>query len=402
MYPAGSDSPSPLKCFVLMPFGADFGFVYHYGITRAINELAGELRVNIDIGRADEALVTRSDKIVEIERRMSTADLLVFDLTDNNPNVLWELGYSMARRKPIIPISRRPDELPFNLKGLDVLRYEFTVDGMDTLARNFRTKLSRIITEALQLRDSLRTDAEISELLEGVESKLELLGRESILKNLARNELRRLKRRVEGLTCGTFELRNERPNKEIIDYFSDYVSQLDSKECGLDTITVESFWYEITDNGMNWQYLEANKSAAEHGARIQRVLLLDALAERRDPRLAPIVERLVENSREDSGRMQFRILQSKNYKADLGVDGNFAILRKGSERLAFAPQYRDDADHLHMTMHKTNFFYWREGLKGGANEDNRKRVVDFENRFKRMNARAEPPTDEWLKSLRSA
>ena len=45
---------------------------------------------------------------------------------------------------------------------------------------------------------------------------------------------------------GQFDLRNEKPNREIIEYYVDYLSQLDSADCGFDTVTFFSFWEEIT------------------------------------------------------------------------------------------------------------------------------------------------------------
>src|ERR1051325_9799769 len=99
--------------FVAMPFGVkegiDFNKVYEDYIKPAL-EGAG-----FDVFRADEEMRAgdiRSDMFQEL----LLADLVVADLSIDNPNVWYELGVRHAlRMRGVIHISCRQDREPFDL-----------------------------------------------------------------------------------------------------------------------------------------------------------------------------------------------------------------------------------------------------------------------------------------------
>jgi hypothetical protein len=57
---------------------------------------------------------------------LRTADLVVADLSGNNPNVLYELGFRHALDRPLVLIVDDPDKLPFNVRTLRTHRYSLT------------------------------------------------------------------------------------------------------------------------------------------------------------------------------------------------------------------------------------------------------------------------------------
>lgn len=92
---------SDLKCFVIMPLAEREGIrptgyfreVYESIIKPAVTE-AGFI--------AETAMRTGSDLIHStIINELSEADIVLADLTDHNPNVLFELGLRMAENKPV-------------------------------------------------------------------------------------------------------------------------------------------------------------------------------------------------------------------------------------------------------------------------------------------------------------
>ena len=117
-----------LHAFVAMPFGTkdriDFNAVY-IGLIKPALESEG-----FEVYRADEE--TRAGSIhPDMFQELLLADLVVVDLSIDNPNVWYELGVRHALRKGgVIPIQGRRDYLPFDVYAERTLRYSLT-EGTD-------------------------------------------------------------------------------------------------------------------------------------------------------------------------------------------------------------------------------------------------------------------------------
>ena len=60
-----------------------------------------------------------------ISDAIHAADLLVVDLSTENPNIIYELGFAHALRKPtIILASRASSSIPSDLAGFSYLLYD--------------------------------------------------------------------------------------------------------------------------------------------------------------------------------------------------------------------------------------------------------------------------------------
>ena len=57
-------------------------------------------------------------------QQLFDCDIIVADVSGNNPNVMWELGYAMALGKPAIPISTNVGRLPFNIREMRTIPYD--------------------------------------------------------------------------------------------------------------------------------------------------------------------------------------------------------------------------------------------------------------------------------------
>lgn len=344
-----------LSGYVLMPFAASFTFVYEYGLRPAFEQ--AEI-ADTPLTRADQHLELQGDKIPEVMNRIRAADFVVFDITGNNPNVLWELGFARALDKHAFVLTQATDNLPFNVRGLDVVTYTASVDGLKQLNDALAAKLREALPQILKYRGALAFEQEIVDLQQKLGSALLRIPKESIVRNLARNELKRLADRIDGLPW-QFELRNQKPNSEIIDYFEDYISQLTSSDSRFDTVTHLGFWREISEQGGNYKYLMANHRAAAAGAHIRRVFFIDAKecedgVRVRDPASREILTQYYEFARGPfKGSISTHIVHSHTYDADCLAYENFGLLEKGPERLLFRPAYSRAG-----TMEKTNFNYY--------------------------------------------
>jgi hypothetical protein len=94
-----------------MPFEEKFSFVYELGIKPVVSELAKELEENkgisLHVTRADE-LASTVNKVEDIIKSINNNDLILADITENRPSVLWELGLCHAFEKDVF-ILRNPE-----------------------------------------------------------------------------------------------------------------------------------------------------------------------------------------------------------------------------------------------------------------------------------------------------
>lgn len=110
-------SSSSTLCFVMMPIRSEFDKVYHLLVKPSV-EQAG-----LEALRADE--IFSSGPIVEQVRvAIQQSRVCIVDVTDNNPNVLYELGMAETMGKPLILLARCGHRLPFDITGSRVLFYD--------------------------------------------------------------------------------------------------------------------------------------------------------------------------------------------------------------------------------------------------------------------------------------
>ena len=83
------------NCFVLMPFSEEFDDIYQLGIKSTCNEM------KINCERVDEQIFNHSI-LQQIYNQIENADILIADLTNQNPNVFYEVGYAHGLKKKVI------------------------------------------------------------------------------------------------------------------------------------------------------------------------------------------------------------------------------------------------------------------------------------------------------------
>ena len=104
-------SPLNSEVFVLMPFDKGFDPIYHLAIKEPLKGLGFSCQ------RADEVPIT-GNIMNEIYRRIQAAQLIVADMTGQNPNVFYEVGYAHALGKTVILVTQNvADLIPFDLRA---------------------------------------------------------------------------------------------------------------------------------------------------------------------------------------------------------------------------------------------------------------------------------------------
>lgn len=109
-------------CFVLMPFKEELKPIYDDHIVKICKELS------ISVTRADQ-IFAPGHVMDQVREQVTSARYVIADLTDNNPNVFYELGICHAIGKQVVLMSQNTD-IPFDIRHLRYLRYQYTPRGM--------------------------------------------------------------------------------------------------------------------------------------------------------------------------------------------------------------------------------------------------------------------------------
>jgi hypothetical protein len=138
-------APKPFV-FVLMPFRDEFKDVYEVGIKQACSD-AGAYCERVDEQMFEERIVER------IYNQIAKADVVVADMTGQNPNVFYEVGYAHALAKRTILLTQKAADIPFDLKHYPHIIYGGSITDL-------RAELEKRIT--WMLANPRRSGAELS------------------------------------------------------------------------------------------------------------------------------------------------------------------------------------------------------------------------------------------------
>lgn len=123
------------KAFVVMQFTPEFNDLY----TEVIKPIVENY--NLTCERADETHTT-NPILQDIIQSIKESSVIIADITPNNPNVFYEVGYSHAINKPTILLcDRKRDRLPFDISGFRTLFYDNTIAGKTAVENSLKKYL---------------------------------------------------------------------------------------------------------------------------------------------------------------------------------------------------------------------------------------------------------------------
>jgi hypothetical protein len=133
----------PRFIFVIMPFSQKFYDVYVHGIKPLEQEFSD---LGIIIERADDTINNKAI-IKKIRSKIKEAELIVADVSGNNPNVLYELGYAHGLKKNAIILTNNRKRIPFDLNDWTNIAY---VSGKtDTIKEGLRKYITSYYSELI-------------------------------------------------------------------------------------------------------------------------------------------------------------------------------------------------------------------------------------------------------------
>lgn len=133
------------KCFIITPIGNENSDIFRKakGVIESVIKPVLEENGFGDIKPAYEIMESGmiSNQIIN---RIINDDLVVANLTGNNPNVMYELAIRHAATKPIIHICENGTTLPFDIKDNRTIFYTDDMLGVQELRNGFEKFVKQV------------------------------------------------------------------------------------------------------------------------------------------------------------------------------------------------------------------------------------------------------------------
>lgn len=142
VYDIEIESAKP-KLFVVMQFTEEFNNLYK-DVIIPISEGLG-----FEIVRADE-FYSSTPILNDIIKSLIDASVIIADITPDNPNVFYEIGYAHAIKKPTILIcDKTREKLPFDVSSFRTLFYENSISGKTKIETSLKKYLENILNNGM-------------------------------------------------------------------------------------------------------------------------------------------------------------------------------------------------------------------------------------------------------------
>jgi hypothetical protein len=124
--------------FMLMPFSRELKPVFEDHVKKVAANLG------LSAGRADD-FFSKGSIMQDVWSAIYYAKVIVADCTKRNPNVFYEIGIAHTLGKDTILISQALKDIPFDLRHLRTIIYEFTPRGMADLESSLESTLKSLL-----------------------------------------------------------------------------------------------------------------------------------------------------------------------------------------------------------------------------------------------------------------
>jgi hypothetical protein len=126
------------KAFVIMQYSEEYNELFNEVIKPVCEDFS------LECERADDYYTTNMI-IEDIISSITSASVVIADITPDNPNVFYEVGYSHAISKPTILLcDKKRSKLPFDLSSFRTLFYDNTIAGKTQVETKLRKYLQTI------------------------------------------------------------------------------------------------------------------------------------------------------------------------------------------------------------------------------------------------------------------
>src|ERR1051325_2090077 len=152
--------PKPLRCFIIMPFHKKF-----IPVRDMIKDVVCDAIQGTAI-RADDIFEV-GEVVAQVRAAIEQSDFCVADITGNNPNVMWEIGYARALGKSVVVLRQHSEQIPFDVRTERFFKYSLAdltaakmpitraIKTIESDLANHPSSLSWRYDELTTLRDAL-------------------------------------------------------------------------------------------------------------------------------------------------------------------------------------------------------------------------------------------------------
>lgn len=130
---------SNLDVFMAMPFSEALNPIFEDHIKKVVES------ANLIIVRGDD-FFTANSVMEDVWLAICAARIVIAECTGRNPNVFYEIGMAHTIGKPIILITQNGNDVPFDLRHIRYIRYDYNPRGM----KSFEVSLKRTLAETLK------------------------------------------------------------------------------------------------------------------------------------------------------------------------------------------------------------------------------------------------------------
>src|SRR5580658_2497581 len=143
-------------CFVIQPFDSGKFDKRFDDVYRPAIEAAGLEAYRVD---RDPGVDVPIDAI---EQGIRSATICLADITTDNPNVWYELGFAFAAGRPVVMVcsKERPDKkYPFDIQHRTIILYcADAPSDFDTLQHSLTARIKALLTKSETLRQIAETE----------------------------------------------------------------------------------------------------------------------------------------------------------------------------------------------------------------------------------------------------
>lgn len=160
-----------MKCFIITPIGDENSKTFRKakgvieGVIKPILEDCGFQDIKPAYEIMESGMIGN-----QIIGRIVNDDLVVANLTENNPNVMYELAIRHATAKPIIHICESGTTLPFDIKDNRTIFYENDILGARELSEKLRNFVTKIDYSIKHRDNPIYSAIQVSNILDEIEN----------------------------------------------------------------------------------------------------------------------------------------------------------------------------------------------------------------------------------------
>lgn len=121
-------------CFVVMSYQERFTF--YQKIKQVVAEVTG-----FECIRADDLQLGGESLRQKIHNAIDHAVFVIADVSEDRPNIYYEVGYAVARNKPVLIVASEVATVHTDLVGVDITRYEDSRSGWNRFEQGLRQYL---------------------------------------------------------------------------------------------------------------------------------------------------------------------------------------------------------------------------------------------------------------------